>query len=140
MGIPAYLVGSSPLVVLTSPFIYMMIVPAVFLDVFASVYQAICFPIYGIPKVVRGDYIVLDRHRLRYLNTIEKGNCLYCGYFNGLMGYLSEMAARTERHWCPIRHARQGRSRHSQSNAFLDYGDAEGDRERLNEIRNQIDK
>ena len=44
-----------------------------------SVYQGVCFPIYGIPKVRRRDYILLDRRHLAYLNWVEKLNCEYCG-------------------------------------------------------------
>ncbi len=135
VGLFRYVLGSSFSMGLTSPFIYIMFVPAVLLDIFASLYQFVCFPVYGIPKVVRGDYIILDHHRLNYLNSLEKVNCVYCSYFNGLMGYLQEMAGRTEKYWCPIRHAVQGKSRHSQVHTFLDYGDAEGYRQRLAEIR-----
>ncbi len=47
------------------------------MDVTISLYQAVCFPIYGIPKVKRQDYIVFDRQYLQYLNLIEKINCAY---------------------------------------------------------------
>jgi len=135
VGLFRYIRGSSLFVFLTSPFIYMMLPPAVLLDFSASLYQFVCFPVYGIPKVARGDYIIIDHHKLSYLNSLEKANCVYCSYFNGLIGYIQEMAGRTEKHWCPIRHAVQGKSRHSQVHTFLEYGDAEGYRERLAEIR-----
>jgi hypothetical protein len=106
-----------------------------FLDVFVMLYQVICFPVYGIPLVRRSDYIVLDRHRLKYLNWVEKCNCIYCGYFNGLMAYLREIAGRTEQYWCPIRHSRLPKSTHSRYDRFVDYGDAEGYRRELVEIR-----
>jgi hypothetical protein len=139
VGLFRYLLRSSFLLALTSPFIYMMILPALFMDAFASVYQFICFPVYGIPKVARGDYIIIDHHKLRYLNSLEKANCVYCGYFNGLIGYIQEMAGRTEKHWCPIRHAVQGKSRHSQVHTFLEYGDAESYRDRFEDIRNRYE-
>jgi hypothetical protein len=28
-------------------------------------------------------------------------NCVYCGYFNGLIAYVQEIAARTEQFWLP---------------------------------------
>jgi hypothetical protein len=34
--------------------------------------------------------------RLAYLNTIEKVGCIYCSYANGLLGLITEIAARTE--------------------------------------------
>ncbi|WP_456431173.1 hypothetical protein [Nitratifractor sp.] len=42
---------------LTAPVIYGMIVPAAILDLSVTIYQAVCFPVYGIPKVRRRDYI-----------------------------------------------------------------------------------
>ena len=44
----------------------------------------------------RRDYFAIDRHKLAYLNAIEKFNCLFCSYTNGLIGYVREIAARTE--------------------------------------------
>ena len=90
-----YLLGAHPLVVLTAPVIYAGIVPFLLLDVFVSLYQAVCFPIYGIAKINRSDYLVFDRHHLAYLNALEKLNCAYCSYANGLIAYVREIAART---------------------------------------------
>jgi hypothetical protein len=101
----------------------------------AEIYQFICFPIYGIPKVRRKDYIVMDRHRLRYLNSMEHFNCVYCGYVNGLLAYVQEIAGRTEQYWCPIKHAMSLKARHSRYQHFLDYGDAEQYRKRIEEVR-----
>ncbi len=58
-------------------------------DLFISVYQAVCFPVYGIPKVRRKDYIAIDRNQLRYLNALEGFNCLYCSYGNGILAYVA---------------------------------------------------
>ncbi len=82
--------------VLSAPVIYSLAVPLLLLDAWLSLYQRICFPIYGIAPVRRRDYIALDRRKLAYLNGIEKVNCDYCGYANGLFGYAREIAARTE--------------------------------------------
>ena len=79
--IHTYLFNASLLNILTVPFIYSCLFPIVFLDLVVSVYQAICFRIYGIPRVKRREYVVIDRHSLSYLNPIEKINCVYCGYF-----------------------------------------------------------
>ena len=86
-----YLLGASPLVILVSPVIYAGIVPLLLLDLFVTVYQAVCFPIYGIPKIKRADYLVFDRHHLAYLNALEKLNCAYCSYANGLIAYAREI-------------------------------------------------
>lgn len=135
----AYAYESGVFKVLTIPIIWFALIPAMFLDVFVMLYQVICFPVYGIPLVRRSDYIVLDRHRLKYLNWVEKCNCLYCGYFNGLMAYLREIAGRTEQYWCPIRHSRLPKSTHSRYDRFVDYGDAEGYRRELGEIRKDFE-
>ena len=101
----SYLWNARPLVILTAPFIYALIVPLLMLDLFVSIYQMICFPVYGIPKVKRGDYFVFDRHHLAYLNALEKLNCAYCSYANCLIvmcarspGGPSNIGARSSTH------------------------------------------
>ena len=131
----AYLLGARPLVVLTAPIIYSMIVPFILLDLLVTIYQAVCFPVYGIPKVRRRDYLVFDRHHLAYLNALEKFNCAYCSYANGLISYVREIASRTEQYWCPIKHARWLIGAHAHYATFEDYGDAEGYRRRLEDWR-----
>ncbi|PLX51212.1 MAG: hypothetical protein C0613_01015 [Desulfobulbaceae bacterium] len=130
-----YLKDASLLNILTAPLIWSCLLPALFLDLMVTIYHAICFPVYGIPKVKRDDYIVFDRHYLSYLNWIEKLNCCYCGYFNGLIAYVQEIAARTEQYWCPIKHARRVRYTHSRYKKFFDYGDARSFRRRNKEVR-----
>ncbi len=130
-----YLYDASLLNILTAPVIWFCLIPGVFLDLSITVFQAICFPIYGIPKVRRSDYIVIDRQNLGYLNVIEKLNCVYCGYFNGLVAYVREVIARTEQYWCPIKHARKLKTIHNRYRNFLDFGDAEAYRENIEEVR-----
>ena len=121
-----YLLQANPLIVLTAPVIYSMIVPFVLLDVFVMTYQAICFPVYKIPKVRRRDYLVFERHHLAYLNIIEKINCAYCSYGNGVIAFAREVTARTEVYWCPIKNARRMLGPHPYYAGFADFGDAEG--------------
>jgi len=121
-----YVLKAPPLVILTAPFIYALIVPFVLLDLFVTVYQFICFPVYGIPKVRRSNFLVFDRHHLAYLNILEKLNCAYCSYGNGLIAYVREIASRTEQYWCPIKHARRLIGAHARYAVFADYGDADG--------------
>ncbi len=135
VGFHRYLAHSRFLVVITSPVIWMCAVPILFCDVVGTVYQAICFPIYGIPKVRRGAYLAFDRHHLSYLNWAEKLNCAYCAYANGILAYFTEIAARTEQHWCPIKHAACSKCAHSRYRKFVDFGDAEGYRAHVEEIR-----
>jgi hypothetical protein len=101
-------------------------------------YQAICFPVYKIPKVRRRDYLVFDRHHLAYLNTIEKINCAYCSYANGAIAFMREVASRTEIYWCPIKHARRVLGPHPHYQGFADFGDAAGFREKLVQMKDGV--
>jgi hypothetical protein len=130
-----WLVTNRPQNLITGPIIYAMVVPLMMLDFFVSFFQWSCFPIYGITKVRRGDYIVFDRAQLGYLNFIEKFHCFYCEYGNGLMGYMREILARTEEYFCPIKHAHKILGTHARYNRFLDYGDAADYEARLEEFR-----
>src|SRR5574343_1485854 len=136
-GLFRFLLRSRLLVALTAPVIYAGWIPFLLLDLFVTVYQAICFPIYRIPKVRRADYLVFDREDLPYLNIIEKFNCFYCSYGNGVAAYTREVAARTEQYWCPIKHARRIRAAHERYPRFFDYGDAESFRQGLGRLRKQ---
>lgn len=121
--------------ILSVPLIWFCIVPMLLLDATVSLYQWLCFPIYGIPKVNRRDYMVFDTQYLNYLNIVEKINCAYCSYANGTIAYAQEIAARTEQFWCPIKHARRIKNLHSRYQKFFSYGDAESYRERIEVTR-----
>lgn len=125
---------------LTTPVIYSVAVPMLLLDLWVTFYQWVCFPIYGIPRVRRGDYIAMDRRRLQYLNGIEKANCDYCSYANGVIAYVREVTARTEQYWCPIKHSRALRGPHQRYRLFVDYGDARGYHRELEELREALRK
>lgn len=47
-------------------------------------YQWIMRPLFGIKRLKWGDYVILDRHRIEGLVKIDKFNCLFCGYANGI--------------------------------------------------------
>jgi hypothetical protein len=136
--IPRYLRESSVPNLLTAPLVYSLVVPIALLDVWITLYQAVCFRIYGIARVRRSTYIVIDRHHLAYLNGIEKLHCVYCGYANGVFGYVREIAGRTEQYWCPIRHAKRVRTPHGHYHRFVDYGDAEGYHRQLPALRHEL--
>lgn len=133
-----YLITSSIANLVTAPIIYSMIVPIVFFDITITIYQHVCFRAYGIARVKRGDYIIIDRHQLRYLNVIEKFNCVYCGYSNGFIAYAHEIIARTEQYWCPIKHAQRVYGRHDRYENFTDYGDAENYQSQLSALRKEL--
>lgn len=130
-----YVRNSRFLVIVTSPIIWLCLLPIVIADLVGSFYQWICFPIYGIPKVRRSDYLNFDRHQLTYLNLAEKLSCEYCAYVNGILAYATEIAARTEQHWCPIKHAGCVKCAHSRYKKFIDFGDAKKYRAKIETIR-----
>jgi hypothetical protein len=137
VGLLRFLVRTRPLVALTAPLIYAGWIPFLLMDLFVTIYQAICFPIYRIPRVRRADYMVFDRAGLPYLNAIEKFNCFYCSYGNGVAAYTREVAARTEQYWCPIKHARRIHAAHECYPGFFEHGDAEAFRRGLERLRKQ---
>lgn len=130
-----WLVTNRPQNLLTGPIIYAMIIPLVITDIFITFYQLTCFPIYGIKKVRRSDYIIYDRQHLQYLNFIEKFHCTYCAYGSGMISYISEIVARTEQYFCPIKHARKILGSHERYARFLNYGDADNYQAKLEEYR-----
>lgn len=137
-GIAAYVLKGNVFSLLTAPVIYSLLLPFVILDLWVMLYQAICFPIYGMSRVPRRRYFAVDRHKLAYLNGIEKINCTFCSYANGLLAYVREVAARTEQYWCPIKHARTMPTPHQRYHTFLDYGDAHGYRKDLPALRHAL--
>ena len=137
-GLLRYLGRASLVNLLSAPVIYAGIIPLLLLDLFLLCYQHLCFPLYGIPKVRRADYLVFDRTDLPYLNLVEKINCAYCSYGNGLAAYFREVAARTEQYWCPIKHARKILAAHERYPRFFEYGDAESYRKGLERYRNEM--
>ncbi|MBI5136872.1 MAG: hypothetical protein HZA24_05985 [Nitrospirae bacterium] len=140
MGVLRFLRTSPLSALVTAPVLYAGIVPLALLDLFVTVFQRVCFPFWGILRVRRAAYIAVDRHHLRYLNAIEKLNCLYCGYATGLIALCREVAGRTEQYWCPIKHARRIRPPHGRYRDFLDYGDGDGYRDGLESHRDALRK
>lgn len=139
-GVIAYLLTANFMSVLTAPVIYALFFPLALLDVSITMYQHICFRAYGIPRVKRSDYFVYDRAHLAYLNLIEKINCAYCSYGNGVMAYGREVVARTEQYWCPIKHARKIMAAHPYYTGFVDFGDAQSYKDELENLRTELAK
>jgi len=138
-GLARYILGAKFKHLITAPFIYAVFLPMLLLDLFATLYQWVCFPVYGIPRVKRRDYMIHDRNSLGYLNLLEKFNCFYCSYADGLTAYLREIIGRTEQYWCPIKHAERLQGTHTRYDRFLEFGDAEGWRRELENIRKDFE-
>ena len=130
-----WIITDRPQNFLTGPFIYGMAIPLVLLDLTVTIYQACSFPIYGIAKVKRDAYIVFDRHHLGFLNIVERVHCEYCAYATGLIAYTTEIIARTEQYFCPIKHAHQILGAHSHYAKFIAYGDPTDFHARLEAFR-----
>ena len=138
MGLVRWLVVDRPLNLLTGPIIYSMVFPLMLTDLCVSFYQASCFPIYGIQKVRRADYMVMDRHNLEYLNLFQKFHCNYCAYAVGLVAYVAEIISRTEQYFCPIKHARKVIGTHQRYRHFLEFGDGENYDAKLEQFRQEL--
>lgn len=61
---------------------------------------------------------------------MEKVNCMYCGYVNGLYAYAVQIAGETEKYWCGIKHDKDPNfvppEHHKE---FIEYGDKKAYRE-----------
>jgi len=124
-GIIKYLFSAQIRHLISAPFIYSMIIPSLLLDLFLFIFQQVCFRLYDIPFVKRSEYFDYDRRHLDYLNIIQKFNCLFCSYVNWLFSYATEVWWRTEKYWCPIKHANKNKWNHDWQHFFADYWDPE---------------
>ena len=138
-GLMRYVTQANLRSLVSAPFVYAVFFPLLLVDVATTLYQRVCFPLYGIPRVRRGDYVCFDRGHLAYLNLVEKINCTYCSYGNGVAGYVKQVAALTEQYWCPIKHSRRIPQPHSRYERFLDYGDGEGYRRELARLQRDFE-
>jgi hypothetical protein len=138
MGLIPWLASGELRNLASAPFIYALAVPLLIFDIGVTIYQLICFPLYRIPKVRRGGYIVIDRQDLSYLNVFERLHCTYCAYANGLIAYAREIAARTKQYWCPIKHARKVLGSHARYGRFMDFGDATDYQAQLARLRAEL--
>ncbi|MGB0757292.1 MAG: hypothetical protein ACPGO5_02430 [Patescibacteria group bacterium] len=110
--------------ILSTPFIWVNIVPIILADIVIELYHRICFPLYGLEYISRKKYIAIDRHKLEYLGWFDKMNCVYCGYVNGWFRYGAKIANVTEQYWCAIKHSsREGYFPEQYQDEFMEYGD-----------------
>lgn len=114
--------------------IYIMFFPVVVIDLLLFLFQSAVFPLLDLEKVPRSEFVVIDRHKLQYLNLFEKLGCVYCSYANGVAAYFSEVAGATESYYCPIKHARRIRKPHAYYHEFVPYGKAEEYHDRMVEL------
>jgi hypothetical protein len=137
-GLWRYVLSGTPATLLTAPCVYSLLVPFLLLDVWVTAYQHVCFRAWGIGRVPRRTFFVVDRHQLPYLNAIERLNCTFCSYANGVLAYVREVAACTEQYWCPIKHAHRPEGPHRRYHEFFDFGDDVAYRTQLSAARRQL--
>ncbi len=111
--------------IISFPFIWAVLIPIVVTDIILEIYHQICFPLYGLKKVKRSEYIrIKDREKLSYLSLLEKIHCAYCGYVNGWLRYAGAIAQETEGYWCAIMHLEaRGYKPAEYEKEFAEYGD-----------------
>lgn len=126
--------------IISIPFIYLLIIPFALLDVFVELYHHICFPLYGLPLVKRSKYIIFDRYKLDYIDGMQKTNCTYCAYINGLLKYVTEISAQTEKYWCAIAHANEDGHYPEHHKDFIPYGDKHVYHEKYTKPQNDSDE
>lgn len=130
--------GEVPLLhFLAAPIIYGMVIPTILFDAILFIYQHVVFRIFKFEFIKRSNYIIFDHQYLGYLNPVEKLNCVYCSYVNGLMQYASAIASRTEFYFCPIKHAKKVAYEHSYYDKYLSYGDGEDYQKKLKVLRKE---
>lgn len=123
----------------SAPFIYAMIAPALIWNLFLEGYHQVCFRLYGIPRVDPRHYFLYDRQLMSLLTPWEKINCFYCSYVNNLIRYSAEIAGRTERYWCPIKYHRRIEKTHSQYPKFIDDAEKKNFRQNWSALRDFSD-
>lgn len=108
------------------PFIWGMLPASIVLHLGLFIYQAVAFRLYGIDRVKLRSYVYFDRQKLSYLTNVDKLNCGYCSYVNGLFAYASEIGHRTEYYWCGVKHQNQPNNpAFAYQKKFAAYGDKE---------------
>ena len=101
--------------------IYSMIIPITVLYVWLIIYHKIFYKAKCLPEVNRKDYFRFDRHVLDHLSLHDKIGCWYCDYFNGVLGYGTDLAGYTEERFCPIKNNPERKNPHKQYHKFKEY-------------------
>lgn len=72
------------------------------LTIVVLLYQWTLRPLFGLERVHWANHVRLDRHRIAGLSPIDKFNCEFCGYANGLCTMLNKELDHLSRHSAPI--------------------------------------
>lgn len=106
---------------LSTPFIYGMAPVMLVFHLCLEIYHRVAFYLYDIKYVDMKDHFVFDRFAKKELNTLQKLNCIYCEYGNGLASYIQEIIGKTEAYWCPLKHKKHIKNPHSYYDSFMEY-------------------
>lgn len=117
--------------ILTAPVIYAVVVAFLLLDLLVTIYQQICFRVYGLPLVRRADHVIFDRHDRPHMNLRERLNCAYCDYAQGVISYAREIVYRTEHFWCPIKHKSNLHGQTGVYAGYMEHGDTQDFKKKL---------
>ena len=123
---------------LSTPFIYGMAIPMIIFHLFIEIYHRITFFLYGIEYVDMKKHFVFNRHSLLQLSLLQKINCIYCEYGNGLASYIKEIIGRTEAYWCPIKNGKNTKYTHKNYKFFMDKNEVKEFEKVRENIRNKI--
>lgn len=83
LGFTRVLFGGSSMY-LTLPFFILLHITGLVLLV-----QHLLTPLLGLPKRELRNYIVIDRYKIAGLTVMDKINCMFCGYANGMIHFLN---------------------------------------------------
>jgi len=53
------------------------------------VFRLVLTPLFQLERLPLGNYIIIDRHKIAGLTFMDKLNCMFCGYANGMLHYLN---------------------------------------------------
>ena len=99
-----------PIVLLLTIVTYLALFIFAAMDMYAWIFQNTYFRAHKIPLINRDDYVRVDRHKLNKLTAVQKLNCIYCGYANGVVAYFKAVTNRMEKYSCAIMHARNSKA------------------------------
>lgn len=123
---------------LSTPFIYGMIVPMLFFHILIEIYHRVCFYLYDMEYIDYRNHFRFDRHRIGGISPLQKFNCIYCEYGNGLASFTKEVIGKTEAFWCPIKHEDSPESPHAYYQQFMEYGNGRNFEEKRETVREKL--
>lgn len=123
---------------ISTPFIYGMLIPMIIFHILIELYHRIVFSLYDIEYVDYKQHFIFKRYKLNKLTLLQKINCIYCEYGNGLASYIKSIIGKTEVYWCPIKNGRNKNFTHEYYNKFIDVDNVENFEFHRENMRNEV--